>query len=135
MPFQQMQTLRSHQLPLDQMRGRKKHNEGKAKAEIYAHLEQHLGALQTQLQLAVRMKANTAPLPSSTALLAFIRPSLCCSLVPQSPVSLSPHSVSPCLPQEYDIASELEENVRSVQAEVAAYKRQVDTSLLVSPLF
>ena len=66
---------------LAKMSGRRKHNEGRAQAEIGAHLEQHLGALQTQLQLAVRMK-------------------------------------------EFDIAFELEENVRQVQEELASFKKQ-----------
>jgi len=38
---------------LAKMKNRQKHNELRARAEIGAHLEQHLDALQTQLQLAV----------------------------------------------------------------------------------
>ena len=59
---------------LSKMSGRKRHNEGRATAEIGAHLEQHLTALQSQLQLAVKMR-------------------------------------------EFDIAVELEENVRVVQVQ------------------
>jgi hypothetical protein len=41
---------------LMKVKSRRKQQEGRGKAEIAAHLQQHLEALQTQLQLAVRQQ-------------------------------------------------------------------------------
>jgi len=72
---------------LSKMSGRKRHNEGRATAEIGAHLEQHLTALQSQLQLAVKMR-------------------------------------------EFDIAVELEENVRVVQVKKKMGKMENELDLI-----
>ncbi len=66
---------------LASLKDRKRHNDARSKAEIGAHLKQHLDALQSQMQLAVRMK-------------------------------------------EFDIAVELEDNVRHVQDELAVFKAE-----------
>ena len=43
---------------LASMKDRKRHSEHRSRAEIGAHLKQHLDALQSQMQLAVRMKVS-----------------------------------------------------------------------------